>query len=78
MKAVHPCSCPDSLGPRMDPQWGVNAQRQPGQCQLFVRSRAAAAGTRAVPTGNRGNTQIRLHCPPFPFSALHLRQPDSL
>lgn len=51
----------------MDPQWGVNAQRQPGQCQLFVWSRAAAAGARAVPTGHRGNTQIWLHCPPFPF-----------
>lgn len=50
----------------MDPQWGVNAQRQPGQRQLFVGSRAAAAGTRAVPVGHRGNTQIWLHCPPFP------------
>lgn len=51
----------------MDPQWGINAQCQPGQCQLFVRSRAAAAGARAVPTSHRGNTQIWLHCPPFPF-----------
>lgn len=51
----------------MDPQRGVHAQCQPGQCQLFVRSRAAAAGARAVPTGHRGNTQIWLHCPPFPF-----------
>ena len=50
----------------MDPQWGVNAQRQPGQRQLSVWSRAATAGARAVPTSHRGNTQIWLHCPPFP------------
>lgn len=46
---------PRAAGPGLDPEWGVDAPRQPGQCQLLVGGGATAAGAWAVPAGHRGN-----------------------